>query len=170
MVQGLNADALRAQMDEVHILEDGSLDLPGAVLADLDLCLGALHTALDLDTDTQTERVLCALPSPTFMGWPPTGRRINERPPIEIDLGCGMEAAADRGRVLDLNAQPERIVLSDVCCKRAKAPGFPSSSGRRARCRGSRRSALRRGPRPARLAGGRRCAQYEAVGRGCGSV
>ena len=144
VVQGLDADALREQMAaidrlnddlddlrvlkgiEVDILEDGSLDLPDAVLADLDLCLCALHTALDLDEDTQTERVLRALDNPhVHVLAHPTGRRINERPPIEIDLGRVMEAALDRGCVLELNAQPERLDLSDVYCKRAKELGLP---------------------------------------------
>ena len=144
VAQGLDADALRKQMDaidrlnddlddlrvlkgiEVDILKDGSLDLPDAVLADLDLCLCALHTALDLDEDTQTERVLRALDNPhVHVLAHPTGRRINERPPIEIDLGRVMEAALDRGCVLELNAQPERLDLSDVYCKRAKELGLP---------------------------------------------
>ncbi len=144
VVQGLDADALREQMAaidrlnddlddlrvlkgiEVDILKDGSLDLPDAVLADLDLCLCALHTALDLDEDTQTERVLRALDNPhVHVLAHPTGRRINERPPIEIDLGRVMEAALDRGCVLELNAQPERLDLSDVYCKRAKELGLP---------------------------------------------
>ena len=144
VVQGLDADALREQMAaidrlnddlddlrvlkgiEVDILEDGSLDLPDAVLADLDLCLCALHTALDLDEDTQTERVLRALDNPhVHVLAHPTGRRINERPPIEIDLGRVMEAALDRGCVLELNAQPERLDLSDVHCRRAKELGLP---------------------------------------------
>ena len=144
VVQGLDADALREQMAaidrlnddlddlrvlkgiEVDILKDGSLDLPDAVLADLDLCLCALHTALNLDEDTQTERVLRALDNPhVHVLAHPTGRRINERPPIEIDLGRVMEAALDRGCVLELNAQPERLDLSDVYCKRAKELGLP---------------------------------------------
>jgi DNA polymerase (family 10) len=144
VAQGLDADALRKQMDaidrlnddlddlrvlkgiEVDILKDGSLDLPDAVLADLDLCLCALHTALNLDEDTQTERVLRALDNPhVHVLAHPTGRRINERPPIEIDLGRVMEAALDRGCVLELNAQPERLDLSDVYCKRAKELGLP---------------------------------------------
>ena len=144
VAQGLDADALRKQMDaidrlnddlddlrvlkgiEVDILKDGSLDLPDAVLADLDLCLCALHTALDLDEDTQTERVLRALDNPhVHVLAHPTGRRINERPPIEIDLGRVMEAAVDRGCVLELNAQPERLDLSDVHCRRAKELGLP---------------------------------------------
>ena len=144
VAQGLDADALRKQMDaidrlnddlddlrvlkgiEVDILKDGSLDLPDAVLADLDLCLCALHTALNLDEDTQTERVLRALDNPhVHVLAHPTGRRINERPPIEIDLGRVMEAALDRGCVLELNAQPERLDLSDVHCRRAKELGLP---------------------------------------------
>jgi DNA polymerase (family 10) len=143
VVQGLTADALRKQMDaidelneelddllllksiEVDILKDGSLDLPDDVLSELDLCVCSIHTNFDLDEDDQTERVLRAMDNPNFHVWGhPTGRRINERAPLDLDLDRLLEAAAERGIVVELNAQPERLDLSDVYCKRAKELGL----------------------------------------------
>ena len=148
VTQGLDADALREQMDavdelnddlddlrvlkgiEVDILEDGSLDLPDDVLAALDLCVCAVHTNLGLDEDEQTERVLRAMDNPNVhILAHPTGRRLNERGPIAIDLDRVMEAAVEKGCFLELNAQPERLDLSDVFCKRAKELGLKVAIG-----------------------------------------
>jgi DNA polymerase (family 10) len=143
VAQGLDADELREQMDaidelndelngfrvlksiEVDILKDGSLDLPDDVLQDLDLCVCSLHTNLGLGEEEQTERVLKAMDNPNFHIFAhPTGRRLNERGPIEIDLDRIMEAAVENGCFLELNAQPERLDLNDVFCKRAKELGL----------------------------------------------
>ena len=43
---------------EVDILEDGSLDLPDELLAELDLVIGAVHSRFDLSAEKQTERIL----------------------------------------------------------------------------------------------------------------
>jgi DNA polymerase (family 10) len=148
VAQGLDADALREQMDaidelnetlddlrvlksiEVDILKDGSLDLTDDVLEDLDLCVCALHTNLGLSEKEQTERVLAAMDNPNFHIFAhPTGRRLNERGPIAIDLDRIMEAAVEKGCFLELNAQPERLDLNDVFCKRAKELGLKVAIG-----------------------------------------
>ena len=46
---------------EVDILEDGSLDLPDRVLAQLDLVLGAVHSKFELSPARQTKRILRAM-------------------------------------------------------------------------------------------------------------
>jgi DNA polymerase (family 10) len=148
VAQGLDADALREQMNaidelnrnldalrvlksiEVDILKDGSLDLPDDVLEDLDLCVCSLHTHLGLSEEEQTERVLAAMDNPNFhILAHPTGRRLNERGPIAIDLDRIMEAAVEKGCFLELNAQPERLDLNDVFCKRAKELGLKVAIG-----------------------------------------
>jgi DNA polymerase (family 10) len=53
----------------------------------------------------------------------PTGRLINERGPYEVDLEKIMEAAKERGCFLEINAQPDRLDLSDRHCKMAKDMG-----------------------------------------------
>ena len=53
----------------------------------------------------------------------PTGRLLNQRPPYDIDMEQIMVAAFERGCVLELNAQPIRLDLTDLHCKMAKDLG-----------------------------------------------
>lgn len=109
---------------EVDILEDGTLDLPDRVLARLDLVVGAVHSKLDLPRARQTERVLRALASPHFSVLAhPTGRLYGERGPCDIDLLAVMRAAKRRGCFIELNAQPDRLDLTDVHCRMARDEG-----------------------------------------------
>ncbi len=110
---------------EVDILEDGSLDLPDAVLKQLDLTVCAVHYKFDLSRTRQTERILRAMDNPYFnILAHPTGRLINERARYEIDLEQVMQAARGSGCFLELNAHPERLDLDDAHCKRAHEIGL----------------------------------------------
>ncbi|MHA3770380.1 DNA polymerase/3'-5' exonuclease PolX [Verrucomicrobiota bacterium sgz303538] len=142
MVHGLDAkrlaqqirqiDRLNAKLNgitllkscEVEILEDGSLDMPDEILAELDLTVCSIHYKLELPAARQTERILRAMDHPSFriLGHP-TGRLINRRRPCDIDMERIMRAAAERGCFLEINAQPDRMDLSDVHCKMAKELG-----------------------------------------------
>lgn len=106
---------------EVDILEDGSLDLPDGILKELDLTVCSVHYHQNLSKDKQTERILRAMDNPRFniLGHP-TGRLINERPPYEVDLERLMDAAVERGCFMEINANPDRLDLSDRFCKMAK--------------------------------------------------
>jgi DNA polymerase (family 10) len=146
VTQGLDAEALveqlaaieqlNAQMDalrllkgiEVDVLEDGSLDLPDDVLAKTDVVVAAVHSHFDLSREKQTERIIRALDNPHVnILAHPTGRRIHDRAPYDVDLGRVMEAARERGCFLELNAQPERLDLNDVHCKMAREMGLKLS-------------------------------------------
>lgn len=139
---GLKPDQLRKQMREidklnekldgivllkgaeVDILENGKLDLPDDVLKDLDLRVCSIHYQFNLPRDKQTARVLRAMENPYFniLGHP-TGRLINERSPYDIDLEKIIKAAKDNGCLLELNAHPDRLDLTDTYCKTAKESG-----------------------------------------------
>jgi DNA polymerase (family 10) len=144
IVKGLDAERLREQVDriraldeemsaltllsgiEVDIREDGTLDLPDDVLAELDVVVASVHTALDLDADSQTDRMLRGMDNENVhVIAHPTGRRLGERPPIGVDVHRLIEGAADRGCALELNAQPQRLDLDDRACKAAKEAGVP---------------------------------------------
>jgi DNA polymerase (family X) len=110
---------------EVEILENGSLDLPDNILKQLDLVVGAVHYHFNLPRERQTQRIIRAMDNPYFnILAHPTGRRIGKRPPYDVDLERVMEAAKERGCFLELNAQPERLDLSDVYVKMAKDRGL----------------------------------------------
>jgi DNA polymerase (family 10) len=122
---------------EVDILEDGRLDLPDAVLHRLDLVVGAIHHALDLPRDKQTERLLHAMDHKHFSILAhPTGRLIDQRAPCDIDLPRVIRHARQRGCFVELNAQPERLDLDDTACRIAKYEGVLVSVASDARSAG----------------------------------
>ena len=110
---------------EVDILEDGSLDLPDSILKELDLVTCSIHYKLNLPLKKQTNRVLRAMDNPHFriLGHP-TGRLINARPAMELDLAKIMKEARKRDLWLEINAQPDRLDLADIHCKMAKDLGL----------------------------------------------
>lgn len=110
---------------EVDILKDGTLDLPDVILKELDIVVCSVHYHRRLSRRKMTERVLRAMDNPSFNIFAhPTGRLINEREPYQIDLERIMEAARERGCFLEINANPDRIDLSDSHCKMAKDMGL----------------------------------------------
>ena len=109
---------------ELDILEDGSLDLPEDILKRLDLRVCSVHDRFDLSRTRQTERILRAMDSPMFnILAHPSGRLIGERAAYQVDLERLIEAAAERGCFLELNAQPKRLDLTDADCRLAKSLG-----------------------------------------------
>lgn len=142
LVHGMNAGRLARQIDqidelntrlegivllkgvEVDILDDGSLDLPDAILGRLDLVVGAIHYGFDLPRERQTRRLLRAMDHPYFSILAhPSGRLINERPPCDIDLPQVIRKARERGCFIELNAHPARLDLTDVACLTARDEG-----------------------------------------------
>lgn len=109
---------------EVDILPDGGLDLPDAVLGQLDLVVAGVHSQFHLSRADQTRRVLKAMDHPYFTILShPTGRLIAEREPYDLDMSRVIRQARDRGCYLELNAHPERLDLSDVHCQMAREEG-----------------------------------------------
>lgn len=109
---------------EVEILEDGRLDLADSVLAKLDLVVGTIHNRLGLPLERQTERILRGMDRPhfTFLAHP-SGRLINEREPIQVDMVRIINKARERGCFLELNANIRRLDLDDTYCRMAKEQG-----------------------------------------------
>jgi len=120
--EDLEVEILRSL--EVDILKDGSLDLDDEHLEELDLVLATVHSYMDLDEEEQTERIVTALshPSVHVLGHP-TGRRINEREPYPLDVEAVLEAAREHHVAVELNANPERLDLSDRYVYRAREIG-----------------------------------------------
>jgi DNA polymerase (family 10) len=121
-------DKLRAirvlKSSEVDILEDGTLDLSDGILQRLDLTVCAVHSKFDLPRDRQTERIIRAMDNFNFnILAHPTGRLIGQRPAYDVDMERLMQAAKERGCILEVNAQPERLDLTDVHCRLAKEIG-----------------------------------------------
>jgi DNA polymerase (family 10) len=113
---------------EVEIKADGSLDYPDEFLASLDLVVASLHTSLRQPREKVTQRTINAIHNPhvDIIGHP-TGRLIPDREPADLDMDAVLEAAAESGVALEINAHPARLDLEDIYAKRAKEMGIPIS-------------------------------------------
>lgn len=113
---------------EVDILEDGRLDLPDSILEELDLTVCSVHSSLNLNRRLQTERVLRAMDNPFFTILAhPTGRLINRRPPVEIDMEQILKKAKEMGHFVEVNSYPDRLDLNEVHCRMAREMGVKIS-------------------------------------------
>jgi DNA polymerase (family 10) len=143
IARGLSPDRLRAQIaairalqprfririlagSECDILADGTLDFPDELLAELDVCLGAIHARHQQDREAMTRRIVRGLANP----WVnilvhPTGRLIGSRDPYDVDMEAVFAAARAHGKALEINGSPARLDLSDVHARRAGELGIP---------------------------------------------
>jgi putative hydrolase len=131
VVNGLDAERLLAQSRElaevqaqvegltllqgieVDILEDGSLDLPDAVLEILDMVIASPHVKLRQEPALMTERMLRAVAHPhvDVIGHP-TGRRPGSREGATYDFEAVFKEAARHGVALEIDCDPARMDLS----------------------------------------------------------
>ena len=93
---------------EMNLAPDGSGDMEVDALAPLDVVLGAFHSALRLEDD-QTERYVAAVRNPTIdVLAHPTTRRFGRRLGLRADWLRVFEAAAEAGKVVEIDGSPER--------------------------------------------------------------
>ncbi len=131
VVNGLDAERLLAQSREreqvekqvdglvllqgieVDILEDGSLDLPDAVLEILDIVIASPHVKLRQETVAMTERMVRAVNNRhvDVIGHP-TGRRPGSREGASYDFELVFREAANNGVALEIDTDPARMDLS----------------------------------------------------------
>lgn len=111
---------------EVDILVDGSLDYPDDVLAQLDLVVASPHASLRQAPDLATARLVRAARHPLvhILGHP-TGRLVNGRPGLELDMHAVIAAARESGVALEINAHPARLDLRDLHARMAIEAGVP---------------------------------------------
>jgi DNA polymerase (family 10) len=109
---------------EVDILADGTLDLPGDVLEELDVVVASVHLRLNDPPEKMTERLVRAIGSGhvDVLGHP-TGRQIGMRDAYSFDFAAVFEAARAHGVALEINATPDRLDLTDVYARAAKEAG-----------------------------------------------
>jgi len=108
------------QGTEMEIRADGTLDFPDEVLAELDFVVASVHVGLRQDRETLTRRTLNAIRNPyvKLIGHP-TGRLLPKREAGDFDMEAILQAAAETGTALEINAAPERLDLSDAHVQRA---------------------------------------------------
>jgi DNA polymerase (family 10) len=109
---------------EVDILEDGRLDLPDRVLAEMDFVVAAVHSHFSMDRKAMTRRIIRAMRNRWVHALAhPTGRLLGRREPYPLDLEEVASAAAAEGVWLELNGQPERMDLGDLAARAAHERG-----------------------------------------------
>ena len=109
---------------EVDILRDGSLDMTDEVLEALDLVIISVHSLMDMDEATMTDRVIRAMQHPSVdIIAHPTGRLLGRREPFQLDTDEVLRAALDLDVAVEINANPNRLDLNDVQARRAKELG-----------------------------------------------
>lgn len=115
---------------EVDIRADGSLDLPHAILAELDIVIAAVHSAMNQNEEKMTRRVLSAVDNPDVdIIAHPTCRLLPAREPVAIDLEAVLRAAAKNNKIMEINAMPDRLDLNDVHASRARELGVKLAIG-----------------------------------------
>ncbi|MCY2948512.1 MAG: PHP domain-containing protein [Planctomycetota bacterium] len=125
-------DALNARLKgitllkgtECDILPDGSLDFDDALLAGFDYVVASVHTHFGQTREEMTERICRALEHPmvTMLGHA-TGRLLLRRDAYAVDLEAVMKTAARTGTMIEINANPMRLDLDWVHCRRARELG-----------------------------------------------
>jgi DNA polymerase (family 10) len=106
---------------EVNIRANATLDVPDEVLARLDWVVASIHAAFGT---SPTERILAAIENPhvDVIGHL-TGRKINRRGPMDVDLERVFAAAVETDTALEINSQPDRLDLRDADARLAGERG-----------------------------------------------
>lgn len=120
--QGKEIDALNRKHQaftilkgsECDILKDGSMDLNDAALASLDFVGASVHSFFKLSGAAQTARMIAAMKNPHVdCIFHPTGRKINQRPPYDLDMLEILKAAKATGTAMEIDSYPDRSDLRD---------------------------------------------------------
>jgi DNA polymerase (family 10) len=132
IVNGLNEERLRGQMKEIdrvndklgdiHVLKGAEVDIASDgtlsdrhMLKELDVVVASIHGTFRQTKKEMTRRLVSAMESGlvSIIGHP-TGRKINEKNPTEMDFDQIFEASKRTKTYLEINASPERLDLSDA--------------------------------------------------------
>ncbi len=109
---------------EVDILRDGKLDFPDDLLAELDVVVASLHQSFNQTEAEITSRLIGAAQNPYvhILGHL-TGRLLLEREGYKVDQRAVIDACAETGTWLELNANPYRFDLDWRLWPYAKSKG-----------------------------------------------
>ncbi|EMA13733.1 DNA polymerase/3'-5' exonuclease PolX [Haloarcula marismortui] len=106
---------------EANVAADGSVSVADDLLAELDVVVASPHAALDGDG---TDRLVAAAQHPdvNVIGHP-TGRYLNRREGLDVDVERLASVAADNDTALEINANPARLDLGGGAVKQAVEAG-----------------------------------------------
>jgi DNA polymerase (family 10) len=109
---------------EVDILKDGKLDFPDDLLAELDVVIASIHQSFNQTEAETTKRLIGAAQNPYvhILGHL-TGRLLLEREPYKVDHRAVIDACAETGTWIELNAHPMRFDMDWRWWPYAKSKG-----------------------------------------------
>ncbi len=86
--------------------------------------MASVHSHFKQTREEMTARIVRAVSHPrvTMLGHA-TGRLLLRREGYRVDLEAVLQAAAEHGTMVEINAHPQRLDIDWVHCKRAKALG-----------------------------------------------
>jgi DNA polymerase (family 10) len=149
---GLNAEAVMEQQEEIDklneslpedtghsgfrvlkgiesdILPDGSLDYEESVLDSFDFVIASVHSKFNMSEVEMTDRIIAAMSNThvSILGHP-TGRLLLAREAYPVNMRAVIEAAAELGVAIELNASPHRLDIDWRECRYAKSLGVKIS-------------------------------------------
>ena len=109
---------------EVDILKDGKLDFEDALLAELEVVIASIHQSFNQTEAETTKRLIGAAQNPYvhILGHL-TGRLLLEREPYKVDQRAVIDACAETGTWIELNAHPMRFDMDWRWWPYAKSKG-----------------------------------------------
>ncbi len=109
---------------EADILQDGSIDYNDKLLSQFDYVVASIHSRFKMTEAEATKRIVKALKNKyvTMLGHP-TGRLLLERDGYPVNMIDVINAAADYGKIIEINAHPQRLDLDWRLCRYAKEKG-----------------------------------------------
>jgi DNA polymerase (family 10) len=109
---------------EVDILRDGKLDFPDEALAELDVVIASIHQSFNQTEEEVTNRLIAAARNPHvhILGHL-TGRLLLEREPHKVNQHSVIDACAETGTWIELNASPYRFDMDWRFWPYAKSKG-----------------------------------------------
>ncbi len=142
IASGLSEERLREQLEEigrlkdrisgirilsgieVDILPDGGLDFSDDILRRLDLVIASIHSGFNQSREENTGRLVeaCRNPEVDIIGHP-RGRLLGRRDAYRVEMAEVIEAAAETGTCLEINASPSRLDLDDLLARQAASRG-----------------------------------------------
>ncbi len=109
---------------EANIMPDGSIDIKDEILSKLDYVIAGVHHQMKMSKEKMTKRIIKAINNPNVdIISHPTGRVLKRRDEYEADFNEILKAAKEAGTILEINAHPNRLDLSDFHIRKAKELG-----------------------------------------------
>jgi DNA polymerase (family 10) len=139
---GLSREKLKAQFREIDalnakfkkfrllkgtkcdILANGDCDWPEKILASFEYVVISVHSNFKMSEKDMTRRIIKALKNKhvTMLGHP-TGRLLLARDGYPLAMTEVIDAAADYGKIIEINAHPSRLDIDWRLCSYAKEKG-----------------------------------------------